>query len=209
MAAKDCTNVFAGYKRPLIDNGNGTHTVPLSQGKFAIIDSSLADAVGRFNWYFDNGGYAMTVLYTPTRMVVFLHHLVIGRPLNGLQVDHINRDGLDNRSCNLRIVTNRGNGGNRTDKSKTGFVGVRANKNKFRAVIRLNGKSMYIGSRDTPQEAGRLYDAALRVFHEDISLGNGNTAINIEDLSTVKDALKRSGLWAYYIECGRIRVSKM
>jgi len=38
-----------------------------------------------------------------------LHSLLIGSPRDGLEIDHINRDKLDNRRSNLRIVTHKGN----------------------------------------------------------------------------------------------------
>lgn len=52
---------------------------------------------------------------------------------------------------------------NRTLKSKTGFKGVIANRNKnsnkFSANCYAHGKVIYIGSYSTPEEAARAYDA--------------------------------------------------
>jgi len=207
MALVYSTSVYRGHKRPLIDNGDGTHSVPLSQGKFALIDSEFAGSVGRFNWCIDGKGYAATSLHEPTKMNVPLHHLVIGKPLGRLQVDHISRDRLDNRKCNLRIVTARGNHGNRKDRSATGFVGVRPDKSKFKAEIRLNGKTTHLGMRDTAEEAARLYDAALRVLHEKVELGNKSTVTSLRDLTSIRSAFVRHGLFAVSSSRRQLRVT--
>jgi hypothetical protein len=47
-------------------------------------------------------------------------------------IDHINRDPLDNRRCNLRIVTARQSNLNRKLHSNTGFIGVSQIKRKDR-----------------------------------------------------------------------------
>jgi hypothetical protein len=65
----------------------------------------------------------------------------------GELVDHINRNPLDNRRCNLRIVNARQNMLNRKVKNSSGFIGVSAyiNKGKF-----------YVSSIFKPKEGKRL-----------------------------------------------------
>lgn len=48
-----------------------------------------------------------------------------------------------------------------TRNNPTGYVGVNKAGNKFRAVATVNGKQKYLGLRDTPEDAARLYDQAL------------------------------------------------
>ena len=92
---------------------------------------------------------------------VYLHHCIIGRPLNGMQVDHRNGDGLDNRRCNLRIVTvsqNQHNSKIRCDNS-TGFKGVSFNKriSKYTSQIQIEGKRVFLGYFNTPEDAAKAY----------------------------------------------------
>jgi hypothetical protein len=57
---------------------------------------------------------------------------IILRARKGQVVDHINRNPLDNRRCNLRIATHRQNMLNRIMKNSTGFMGVSINTKKKR-----------------------------------------------------------------------------
>lgn len=102
-----------------------------------------------------------------------LHRLilerVIGRELSaGEQVDHINRDGLDNRRANLRIATSVQNHGNtRLNKAnKSGYKGVSWQKsaNKWVAGIKMNRKRIHLGCFDDPAKAHEAYMAAARAY---------------------------------------------
>lgn len=97
----------------------------------------------------------------------YLHRLilerVLGRPLLSIEeVDHINRDGLDNRRENLRLVTRSINMHN-TDKridSKQPYKGVRKRGNRWQARISINKRSFSLGFFSTPEEARFCYEKA-------------------------------------------------
>lgn len=88
------------------------------------------------------------------------------------EIDHINRIKDDNRWFNLREAPTRskqcGNAEKHTN-NKSGFKAVYWDKQrrKWRTAIGVNGKKIYLGHRDTPQEAYQLYCvAALKYFGE-------------------------------------------
>lgn len=79
-------------------------------------------------------------------------------------VDHINRDKLDNRITNLRVCTKQQNIANAGPKkhNKLGVKGVYRRKDKFRACIRVHGRTKNLGTFDTVQEAAAAYATAAR-----------------------------------------------
>jgi hypothetical protein len=91
-------------------------------------------------------------------------------------IDHVNGLKTDNRISNLRDVTKRENSYNVKKASRnnkhSGLLGVsyvatqRYNiKNRWLALIRVDGKSKRIGSYSTAQEAHEAYLAAKRIYH--------------------------------------------
>jgi len=87
------------------------------------------------------------------------------------EVDHIDLDRANNRWSNFRRANptlqqaNRGKQSN----NKTGIKGVSycAATGRYRADIRVGGKSVNLGRRDTPEEAAALYaEAAKQHFGE-------------------------------------------
>lgn len=82
--------------------------------KLAIIDKEDFHLVKNITWsllkWGDRLEYARSDYHNPEsnikRKRTLMHHLIIGKPKGKLMVDHINGNGLDNRKCNLRFVTN-------------------------------------------------------------------------------------------------------
>jgi hypothetical protein len=75
---------------------------------------------------------------------VLMHRLVMGEPA-GMEIDHGNHHGLDNRKQNLTITTRRGNalnrqGANRNNRSGAYGVYFHKGTGKFRAWISVDGK---------------------------------------------------------------------
>jgi hypothetical protein len=101
-----------------------------------------------------------------TRM--YLHHAIVGRPLNGLEVDHIDGNGLNNQLGNLRIVTHRQNACNQPDrregKTTSSFPGVswkKSNK-KWQVRIEINGKLKHLGLFLREEEASKAYERKVK-----------------------------------------------
>jgi hypothetical protein len=143
-----------------------TKSIPLTHGKFALIDDEDFEKLNQYKWRF-HGGYAVTKI---SGVTTYMQWVVFGRK-QGFQVDHISRDTLDNRKSNLRHATKAQNGINRgANKNNTsGFKGVSWNKskNKWDSQIAISGKHVLIGRFTKPEEAARAYDeAALKYFGE-------------------------------------------
>ena len=84
------------------------------------------------------------------------------------QLDHINGIRTDNRITNLREATNAENGHNRRkphSNNTTGYLGVKRDRGRFQALIRLDGKQRYLGLFDTPEAAHAAYLEAKRRLH--------------------------------------------
>lgn len=109
-------------------------------------------------WELDTYGYAKTNLHKNNDNLKSkkFHINVIGQK-DGYYVDHINRDRLDNRKCNLRHVTPRGNtiNANVGKNNTTGYTGVYRipHSKKWRAYIYENGNNHYLGRFDTKDKA--------------------------------------------------------
>jgi hypothetical protein len=97
----------------------------------------------------------------------FLHRIIMDDP-EGQFIDHINRDPLDNRRDNLRIVTRQENNMNLSMKktNKSGITGVcRDKKNKWRAQIKYKNKTIYLGIFEKLEDAGKARkDAEMKYF---------------------------------------------
>lgn len=85
------------------------------------------------------------------------------------ELDHINRDPMDNRIANLREATRSQNMGNtrRSLNNSTGFKGVSRDVYGFRARIKVGDKTVYLGCFATPEAAHQAYsDAATKHRNE-------------------------------------------
>ncbi|MGN6757141.1 MAG: HNH endonuclease [Thermomicrobiales bacterium] len=146
-----------------------TVLVPLTQGKFAFIDAEDAPRVLAHAWCLarTRTGFYAQRRDSSTRRPITLHMFLTEAP-PGIEVDHKNGDGLDNRRENLRLATRQQNAMNtplRAD-NKTGYKGVSEDKRRggYRASIRVNGKQISIGRFDDPRNAALAYDAYARTY---------------------------------------------
>ena len=84
-------------------------------------------------------------------------HRIITKCPQGMCVDHINRNTLDNRKCNLRVCTQQENNNNRKVRCtcKTGYPGIHIEKETGKYITRIifDGVRYYIGKYNTLEEA--------------------------------------------------------
>lgn len=138
-------------------------TIVLTKGMNAIVDDEDYAVLNKYKWCW-GGHYAMRKVNR--KKTVYMHRQLMGFPPR-LEVDHINRNPLDNRKSNLRICDRAANERNKgiQRNNTSGFKGVSWNKasNKWMANI-YRGKSYYLGLFTNPEKAYEHYLKAEKKF---------------------------------------------
>jgi len=138
--------------------------------KFAIVDDEDYDYLISFKWHY-NHGYAATTKTNGQK--IRMHKLVLKNKYSegksNLECDHVNRDRLDNRKLNLRLVSKSQNQINKGPQknNSTGFKGVCMKGKRFIAQIRIYKKHIYLGIFGTKEEAAFAYDRKAKELFGD------------------------------------------
>lgn len=151
--------------------------IPLTQGKVALVDDEDYLELSKHKWYARKDGntyYAERqnprdpVTHKQTK--ILMHAIIVGTP-KGMETDHINGYGLDNRRENLRIVTTRQNGQNRHHIKSSKYPGVTWNKckGKWESQININGSVRHLGCFEIEIDAATTYRVACAVLIGGIS----------------------------------------
>lgn len=84
-------------------------------------------------------------------------------------IDHIDGDKTNNARANLRLATQAENCQNlKKSRGSSGYLGVTKDSqrsNRWKASIKLHGKTTHLGWYKTPQEAHQAYVEAKRKMH--------------------------------------------
>jgi hypothetical protein len=78
-----------------------------------------------------------------------------------LEIDHIDRNTINNKLSNLRILTHQQNCLNRNAKGYT----LDKIYNKWKSIIFYNNKNIYLGHFATEEEAHNAYLEAKKKYH--------------------------------------------
>jgi hypothetical protein len=154
--------------------------IKLTRGKYAIVDPEDFERFNRYKWHCSQSNYAVRAATIKTekgrKQVELFMHKVVCPPPQGLIVDHINRNRLDNRRANLRPATWTQNAWNRSKRSrqKTRYKGIRYQKDTKRWQVRLmiEGRRISFGCYNDEKEAAKAYDAAAKKHRGDYAVLN-------------------------------------
>ncbi len=146
-------------------------TIPLSQGKFALVDDADFDFLNQWKWSATKNHkafYAHRNDRLPHKRVQVKMHRVIMCAPPGQIIDHIDGDGLNNQRSNLRFCTKAENNRNQSPTGLTSkYRGVFFDKRDgvFRSSVRVDGKRKWLGSFLTDIGAARAYNAAAIQYY--------------------------------------------
>ena len=155
-------------KRKPIDIEELKKTFRIRNGNLERIDLRRTDGKWKVveNKSNDGGGYCH-VRFNGRKV---LYHVIVwilstGKDIpQGMDIDHINGNKIDNRIDNLRIVTHRVNMQNRKTHRAGRLVGATylKERNYWRSDIRIDKKNITIGYYKTEQEAHKAYRIACK-----------------------------------------------
>ncbi len=130
-----------------------------------IVDVEDEERLARHNWSpcrYGDGLWYVTA-WSEGR-TIYLHREIVGAE-PGVEVDHRDGDGLNNRRANLRVTTHRLNLANQRTQQRpksSRFKGVSFYKRdgRWEASIKVDGRKRRLGCFDDEIEAAKAYNAA-------------------------------------------------
>jgi len=159
-------NKVKGYRWTILKNASS---------RYPYAQTSLPHPSGEWRYY----TYKGEKIRQKRRTTLTLHHLILGKPEKGMQVDHKNHNGLDNREENLGAVTRAENQRNRRSQknSSSNYKGVSWDKQhkKWSAHIwnTEENKLIHLGRFTCEKEAARAYNKkALELWGDEHVLLN-------------------------------------
>lgn len=157
--------------------------IELTRGQVALVDDEDFDYLNQWKWNAHRRGekytyYAVRTCYQNGKKTLRMHNVLASKYINDYEeLDHIDRNGLNNCKNNLRICTrgenihntrNRGKYAKGVDKTITKYK----SKNgvieyiKYRARINVKGKSISLGYFKTEDEAYNAYLEASKKYYK-------------------------------------------
>lgn len=117
---------------------------------------------GKATMYISNNGK------TGTRKSIYIHRLICGVTNPNDMVDHIDHNGLNDRTSNLRVTVNKKNLEHRKGKNsnnKSGYRNVAVIDGKFVVQLQLNGKNTKLGVFTDVDEAGAFAEDMRQKYY--------------------------------------------
>lgn len=141
-----------------------------NKGRFVVlVDDEDFEELNKFRWCAlkdDHAYYAVRSCHIDGKYLFLYIHTVIMNTPKGMEVDHIDRNGLNCQKYNLRNCFHNQNGCNRKAWGSSKYLGVSVDRmgNRTRAQIMINRKTLHLGNFKTEEGAARAYDKKAKEF---------------------------------------------
>lgn len=136
--------------------------------KFGLVEERDLPKVLKHRWRAFKPRKVCYAYTSVKRDALYMHNLIMGTS-RGIEIDHRNRNGLDNVRKNLRKSDRSTNSCNRpaNRNNTSGYKGVTFDRRygKWRSVIGLNNKTYFLGYFKTAKEAARAYNRGAVKHH--------------------------------------------
>lgn len=144
--------------------------IKLTKNKVALVDDEDYAWLSTYSWQCNDRNYAVGKLYAPSfpkGLPLRMHRMIMNCPVD-LEVNHLDRNTLNNQKANLVVCSHRMNMRGMLTRAPSGYRGVRFKKGNWYAYIWDGTKQIHLGVYSTPEKAAAVYDAkAYSLFGED------------------------------------------
>lgn len=143
---------------------------------FTLLDGEDYLYFSQWKWGLTSSGYARRTIKRSGKVdFTGLLHRLIMQPPEGMEIDHINGDKLDNRRNNLRICTRQQNLANSRKRKGTSslYKGVVWDKRANRYVVEIHTTKHFKNEK----EAARFSDKIQKLIHEEFAKLNFSEGI--------------------------------
>ena len=148
----------------LLERGTAMKDIPLTHGKSALVDDEDFERVNKYKWYPNTRKNTFYAYGRINGVVIHMHRFILGLTKREEQVDHENHNGLDNRRCNLNIVSHSFNLIQRKKRiapTVSKYKGVSYHKNRTKPWLAKLGRNNYCGYYTNEVDAAIARDEML------------------------------------------------
>lgn len=135
-----------------------------SKGQIVLVDDDLYEELNRKKWHVPNSlRYAQRRIALPSgkSSSLYMHRAIMGCTRgDGLYVDHINRNTLDNRRENLRVLTAREQGHNKGSRP--------GSSSRYRGVSWDSDRHLWAASVQKKLDSGKMKKFHLGRFSSEL-----------------------------------------
>jgi hypothetical protein len=151
---------------------------------FVMVDDEDYEKVILYYWYGMKESYGRIYAFTTAdynkltgkRKTIRMHRLIMGVTDRKIQIDHIDRNGLNNQKDNLRLCNHSQNQQNKIKRNNCSsqYKGVSRPKDRknWKVEIYFNGNYLRIGTFKSEEEAAKAYDEKAKELHGEFALLN-------------------------------------